>query len=57
MLRPLDQIAIEHDFIKKALSQVLGLLVVIPFMTQVTINGLPVSFEQQVHQGFIFVLF
>jgi hypothetical protein len=50
LLGPLHQIPIQNDLVKKALGQVLCLLVAITLMTQIAVNWLPVSIEQQTNQ-------
>ncbi len=41
---------------KEALSQVLGLLIIVALVSQITVDRLPVSLEQQIHQGSILVV-
>jgi hypothetical protein len=45
----LDEGSLEYDFLKEALGQVLGTLVVKAFSAEVTIDRFPVFLEQIVH--------
>jgi hypothetical protein len=56
LIRPPDEIPIEDDFVKKALRQIFGLLIIEALMSEITVNRLPVPFQQQIHQGLIFVM-
>ena len=47
---PLDKIAIEHDLVKEALGQVLGLLIVVATAAKIVIDRFPVSLQEQPDQ-------
>ena len=45
-ISPLDKMAIEHNFMKETLSQILGFLIRMAFAPEVTIDRLPVVLDQ-----------
>lgn len=52
----LDELAIEHDFMKEPLGQVLRLFIGVTFAADVAVDRLPVSLQQQADQGTVRVL-
>jgi hypothetical protein len=46
LIGPLDKASIQDNFMKKALRQVFGLFIVVPFAAEIEIHGFPISIKQ-----------
>jgi len=53
---PFQEAAIENDLMKELLSEVLGLLVRMAFAPQVTVDRLPISFQEQSDNRLVLIL-